>query len=50
MSGTSTISRYHNPELTVLVARPQEPREVKNAIMRNLQGRLYAKLNENYKD
>ncbi|KAK3809935.1 MAG: hypothetical protein J3Q66DRAFT_404722 [Benniella sp.] len=50
MSGTSTISRYHNPELTVLVARPQEPREVKNAIMRNLQGRLCAKLNENYKD
>ncbi|KAK3806853.1 MAG: hypothetical protein J3Q66DRAFT_406971 [Benniella sp.] len=50
MSGTCTISRYHNPELTVLVARPQEPREVKNAIMRDLQGRLYAKLDENYQD
>ncbi|KAK3827396.1 MAG: hypothetical protein J3Q66DRAFT_393739 [Benniella sp.] len=50
MSGTCTISRYHNPELTVLVARPQEPREVKNAIMRDLQGQLYAKLDENYQD
>ncbi|KAK3816696.1 MAG: hypothetical protein J3Q66DRAFT_370224 [Benniella sp.] len=44
------LNRYHNPELTVLVARPQEPREVKNAIMRDLQGRLYAKFDENYKD
>ncbi|KAK3809597.1 MAG: hypothetical protein J3Q66DRAFT_444240 [Benniella sp.] len=50
MSGTSTISRYHNPELTVLLARPQEPREVKNAIVRDLQGQLYAKFDENYKD
>ncbi|KAK3807089.1 MAG: hypothetical protein J3Q66DRAFT_406754 [Benniella sp.] len=48
--GHQTISRYHNPELTVLVARPQEPREVKNAIMRDLQGRLYAKFDENYQD
>lgn len=33
-----------------LVTKLQEARETKNAIMKELQGRLYAKFDENYKD
>ncbi|KAI7818742.1 muts domain V-domain-containing protein [Gamsiella multidivaricata] len=50
MSGTSTLSRYYNPELISLVTRLQEARETKSAIMKELRGRLYAKFDENYKD
>ncbi|KAF8966381.1 DNA mismatch repair protein msh6 [Entomortierella lignicola] len=50
MSGTSSVSRYYNPELILLVTRLQEARETKTAIMKELQGRLYAKFDENYKD
>ncbi|KAF9345546.1 DNA mismatch repair protein msh6 [Mortierella sp. AD094] len=50
MSGTSSVSRYYNAELTVLVTRLQEARETKTAIMKELKGRLYAKFDENYKD
>ncbi|GJJ79056.1 DNA mismatch repair protein MSH6 [Entomortierella parvispora] len=50
MSGTNAVSRYYNPELTALVTRLQEARETKNAIMKGLQGRLYTKFDENYKD
>ncbi|KAF9438134.1 DNA mismatch repair protein msh6 [Entomortierella beljakovae] len=50
MSGTSAASRYYNPELTILVTQLQEARETKTAIMKELQGRLYAKFDENYKD
>ncbi|KAF9923433.1 DNA mismatch repair protein msh6 [Linnemannia zychae] len=49
-SSTSSISRYYTPELMVLVTKLQEARETKNAIMKELQGRLYAKFDENYKD
>ncbi|KAF9936320.1 DNA mismatch repair protein msh6 [Modicella reniformis] len=50
MSGTSSVSRYYNSELTALVTRLQEARETKSAIMKELQGRLYAKFDENYQD
>ncbi|KAI1321166.1 DNA mismatch repair protein msh6 [Mortierella claussenii] len=50
MSGTNAVSRYYNPELINLVTRLQEARETKSAIMKELQGRLYAKFDENYKD
>ncbi|KAF8925476.1 DNA mismatch repair protein msh6, partial [Dissophora ornata] len=50
MSGTNAVSRYYNPDLIALVTRLQEARETKGAIMRELQGRLYAKFDENYKD
>ncbi|KAF9340478.1 DNA mismatch repair protein msh6 [Linnemannia elongata] len=49
-SSTSSISRYYTPELMALVTKLQEARETKNAIMKELQGRLYAKFDENYKD
>ncbi|KAG0220391.1 DNA mismatch repair protein msh6 [Mortierella sp. NVP41] len=49
-SSTSSISRYYTHELTALVTQLQEARETKNAIMKELQGRLYAKFDENYKD
>ncbi|KAF9189926.1 DNA mismatch repair protein msh6 [Haplosporangium sp. Z 767] len=50
MSGTSSVSRYYNPELTALVTRLQEARETRNAIMKELQGRLYEKFDESYQD
>ncbi|KAG0378622.1 DNA mismatch repair protein msh6 [Mortierella sp. AD032] len=49
-SSTNSISRYYTPELMTLVTKLQEARETKNAIMKELQGRLYAKFDENYKD
>ncbi|KAF9348583.1 DNA mismatch repair protein msh6 [Mortierella sp. NVP85] len=50
MSGTSTVSRYYNSELTAMVTRLNEARETKSSIMKDLQGRLYAKFDENHKD
>ncbi|KAG0213342.1 DNA mismatch repair protein msh6 [Mortierella sp. GBA30] len=50
MSGTSSLSRYYNPELTGLVTKLQEARETKSGIMKDLQRRLYAKFDENYKE
>ncbi|KAF9286408.1 DNA mismatch repair protein msh6 [Mortierella alpina] len=50
MSGTSSVSRYYNPELIGLVTRLQEARETKGGIMKDLRRRLYAKFDENYKD
>ncbi|KAF9917476.1 DNA mismatch repair protein msh6 [Lobosporangium transversale] len=50
MSGTNAVSRYYNPELIALVNRLQEAKETKSAIMKELQGRLYSKFDENFKD
>ncbi|KAG0090751.1 DNA mismatch repair protein msh6 [Podila epicladia] len=49
-SSTSSVKRYYTPKLVEIITELQEARETKNSIMKELQSRLYAKFDENYKD
>ncbi|KAF9393211.1 DNA mismatch repair protein msh6 [Podila verticillata] len=49
-SSTSAVKRYYTPKLIEIITELQEARETKNSIMKELQSRLYAKFDENYKD
>ncbi|KAG0331996.1 DNA mismatch repair protein msh6 [Podila humilis] len=50
VSSTSSLSRYYTPKLREIIKELQEARETKTSIMKELQSRLYAKFDENYKD